>query len=284
MNEKRAAVGLEPVAGGDRLTPAPGRPGADGGGPPGPFDGGLAPASREAKRAEPEARPDLDPVFVKVWRTQKDGSVRASHRAADGQIRFEDEFFDVGAAKLREPRDPAGPPEETINCRCIVERLPITALKGEERQRAEARLRIAQRRGRGVPARFTPGELAARAQWFNAMRIIRQQNPDDPILSGIASPRFVPTGEQLREVREIARVYQTMRFSRHATDRRKQRGVPLHLINEALRKGRESPGSRPDTVIIELSASESSTGRGVRVIMNPRSNRIVTVYDLGRKK
>ncbi len=78
------------------LAPPP--PGA--GGAPGPFDGGLAPASREAKRAEPEERPDLDPG---------------------------------------EPRDPAGPPEETINCRCIVERLPITALKGEERQRAEAR-------------------------------------------------------------------------------------------------------------------------------------------------
>ncbi|RMD89769.1 MAG: phage portal protein, partial [Alphaproteobacteria bacterium] len=139
VNEKRAAVGLEPIAGGDRLTPSLAMPPPGDGGAPGPFEPRLARDRREAKGAEPEARADLDPVFVKVWRTRKDGSVRESNHAADGQIRFEDEFFDVGAAKLREPRDPAGPPEETINCRCIVERLPITALEGQERQRAEAR-------------------------------------------------------------------------------------------------------------------------------------------------
>jgi len=62
--------------------------------------------------------------------------VRESHRAADGQIRLEDEPFDVGDAKLAAPRDPEGPPEETINCRCQMERMPIVALDGEERRRA----------------------------------------------------------------------------------------------------------------------------------------------------
>ena len=215
-----------------------------------------------------EERPDLDAVIVKIWRTQDDGTVRESHRAADGQIVLEDELFQVGAAQLREPRDPDGPPEETINCRCHLERKPVTELQGEDRKRAEE-IVLAQRRGRSSSSRFTTAQQLARNQWFNALRIIRQQNPNDPILSGITTRRFVPTNEQVREAREIARIYQTFTLSRHASQRRKERNVPLHVINEAIRKGRKSLGGRPQTVVIELPASQSSSGRGVHIVVNP---------------
>jgi len=113
-NEKRAAVGLEPVEGGDDLPPASapfgGGPGGAGdeGGAPRPFErcGRTAPAREVKDKLVPEDRPDLDPVIVKIWRTQGDGTVRESHRAADGQIVLEDELFQVGDARLREPRDP----------------------------------------------------------------------------------------------------------------------------------------------------------------------------------
>jgi len=140
-NEKRAAVGLGPVEGGDSLAPpAPLLPPAGGG--PRPFEARLAgTVAREAKQDEPEERPELDAVFVKIWRTVGDEKVRESHRAADGQIRLEDEPFDVGDAKLAAPRDPEGPPEETINCRCQMERVPLAALEGEERRAADKVLR-----------------------------------------------------------------------------------------------------------------------------------------------
>lgn len=55
------------------------------------------------------------------WLSARDGATRDSHFRADGQLRGMKEFFDVGGAKLLRPGDPAGPPEETINCRCIVD-------------------------------------------------------------------------------------------------------------------------------------------------------------------
>jgi len=43
---------------------------------------------------------------------------RFAHMAADGQIRDVDKPFMVNGVALMHPRDPAGPPRETINCRC----------------------------------------------------------------------------------------------------------------------------------------------------------------------
>ena len=42
-----------------------------------------------------------------------------SHRAANGQTVGIHEDFIVGGAALAFPGDPAGPPEEVINCRCV---------------------------------------------------------------------------------------------------------------------------------------------------------------------
>lgn len=59
--------------------------------------------------------------YVKVWVTQGDDRVRATHAEADGQQVALDEDFKVGGVLLRYPRDPAGPAGETYGCRCWVE-------------------------------------------------------------------------------------------------------------------------------------------------------------------
>ncbi|GAK34497.1 hypothetical protein JCM17846_31480 [Iodidimonas nitroreducens] len=135
LNEQRTAVGLSPIAGGDVLA-------ADHGETVPPFErGGRPSAARQMKgqAGQFEDRPDLDPVIVKIWRTQSDGAVRESHRAADGQIVLEHELFQVGEAQLNEPRDPKGPPEETINCRCGVEYVPFLKLTEDQQQELEDR-------------------------------------------------------------------------------------------------------------------------------------------------
>ena len=45
---------------------------------------------------------------------------RSTHRAAHGQTVAVGERFDVGGASLAFPGDPTGPPQEVINCRCVV--------------------------------------------------------------------------------------------------------------------------------------------------------------------
>lgn len=54
----------------------------------------------------------------KIWTTVGDQHVRRTHSAADGQRRPIEDPFVVGGYMLDHPRDPAGPVEETINCRC----------------------------------------------------------------------------------------------------------------------------------------------------------------------
>lgn len=54
----------------------------------------------------------------RVWRSAGDARVRDSHAALDGESVGFNEAFSNG---LLYPNDPAGPPEEVINCRCIVE-------------------------------------------------------------------------------------------------------------------------------------------------------------------
>jgi SPP1 gp7 family putative phage head morphogenesis protein len=58
------------------------------------------------------------PGLQKQWIATGDSRTRDSHLAAHGQIVDVDKPFIVGGAKLMLPLDPAGPPEETINCRC----------------------------------------------------------------------------------------------------------------------------------------------------------------------
>ena len=69
--------------------------------------------------------------LLKRWITSIDGRERDTHRAANGQTRKEDEFFDVGGVKLKRPGasntaigDSKAIASEVINCRCRVEIFP----------------------------------------------------------------------------------------------------------------------------------------------------------------
>jgi hypothetical protein len=60
----------------------------------------------------------LLPALQKQWRRSGKLHSRPAHDAIDGQIREVSQPFDVDGFKLMYPRDPAGPPGETINCGC----------------------------------------------------------------------------------------------------------------------------------------------------------------------
>lgn len=70
-------------------------------------------------RAEAEER-DTGSELVKTWRCLRDDRVRPTHFAADGQTVPLGSAFTVGGALLAFPHDPNGPPEEVINCRCLL--------------------------------------------------------------------------------------------------------------------------------------------------------------------
>ncbi len=65
----------------------------------------------------------------KVWFTQGDHLVRPTHEKINGKSRFVNHQgwggkpgkFLVGGALLKHPRDPSGPPQEVISCRCFME-------------------------------------------------------------------------------------------------------------------------------------------------------------------
>lgn len=70
-----------------------------------------------------QARIDLmgaDAPPYKQWLATMDGRTRPTHRHADGQVVPHGQPFEVGAARLQVPGDPAGPNGEVVNCRCTV--------------------------------------------------------------------------------------------------------------------------------------------------------------------
>jgi len=71
-----------------------------------------------ATQSRQEQAKEYLPGLKKQWRRSGKVHSRVSHDLADGQIVGVNEPFVVGGVKLMYPRDPAGPPEETINCGC----------------------------------------------------------------------------------------------------------------------------------------------------------------------
>lgn len=56
----------------------------------------------------------------RIWSSARDLRVRNAHRFAEGQSVGLNENFNVGGRFMAYPGDPAGGPENVINCRCIV--------------------------------------------------------------------------------------------------------------------------------------------------------------------
>ena len=78
---------------------------------------------------------EQDEPMLKTWITVKDERVRASHAAVHGQSVPLGEKFTVGGVPMDRPGDLSAPPEETLNCRCLVGLTPQSdalAASGEE--------------------------------------------------------------------------------------------------------------------------------------------------------
>ncbi len=57
----------------------------------------------------------------KQWVSMDDNRVRETHQVLDGQtVEVDEPFVSPSGAQLMFPGDPAAPPDETINCRCLI--------------------------------------------------------------------------------------------------------------------------------------------------------------------
>jgi uncharacterized protein with gpF-like domain len=65
-----------------------------------------------------EAAKQTGVPMKKEWLASYDDRTRETHREANGQTAGMDDTFRVGDSDLQFPGDPAGDPEEVINCRC----------------------------------------------------------------------------------------------------------------------------------------------------------------------
>jgi uncharacterized protein with gpF-like domain len=72
-----------------------------------------------------EAAKETGLTLRKEWVSAAGERTRDSHTAADGQIVAMDEPFNVDGESLEFPGDPAGSPENVINCRCSVAHIVV---------------------------------------------------------------------------------------------------------------------------------------------------------------
>jgi len=73
----------------------------------------------------------------KEWLAAEDDRTREDHAEADGQIVGLNETFTVGGVEMMEPGDPSAPPEQTINCRCVLAFIEGVGEVEEEQQEQE---------------------------------------------------------------------------------------------------------------------------------------------------
>lgn len=98
--------------------------------------GALNAGRAEAFRAVAEEDPDT--VYERLWLATEDHRTRPTHRTADGERVALAAPFIVGGFELMFPGDPAGPPQEVIQCRCtmlLVERGETLDLSNRQMRR-----------------------------------------------------------------------------------------------------------------------------------------------------
>lgn len=61
----------------------------------------------------------------KEWVAAFDERTRETHAEANGQTIGLDDYFDIGGHSCQYPGDPSLPPEESVNCRCVVAYVPV---------------------------------------------------------------------------------------------------------------------------------------------------------------
>ena len=67
----------------------------------------------------------------------------------------------------------------------------------------------------------------------------------------------------------------------HAKDQMRDRNVTEESVEEAIANGQSEAGNRPGRTVYHLPASNSSTGRGVTVVVEDATGDVVTVIDRG---
>jgi uncharacterized protein with gpF-like domain len=80
----------------------------------GAYNGGLHDAFAMLVESDPGT------AYVKRWLATDDQRTRPDHVEADGQAVPWAQHFSVGGFDMLYPHDPAGPPQEVINCRCTL--------------------------------------------------------------------------------------------------------------------------------------------------------------------
>jgi hypothetical protein len=68
--------------------------------------------------AQHSAATESGVILEKEWLSMQDAKVRSAHAAADGQTIGSEQAYIVDGEQLQFPRDPAGSPSNTANCRC----------------------------------------------------------------------------------------------------------------------------------------------------------------------
>lgn len=79
----------------------------------------VAAAFARGEHAGIEALPDEEKPDRHMWLSMRDPAVRPTHVAVDGEVVPYGVAFLVGGWPMMHPHDPAGPPGETVNCRCV---------------------------------------------------------------------------------------------------------------------------------------------------------------------
>ncbi|MBI4504238.1 MAG: DUF4258 domain-containing protein [Chloroflexi bacterium] len=62
-----------------------------------------------------------------------------------------------------------------------------------------------------------------------------------------------------------------------------ERGISTESVEEAIAQGYKRSGAGPGRTMYDLPASKSSTGRGIRVIVDNATDEVITVIDKGRR-